>query len=246
MRQLIFVALLALAPGAAWAAATGFPLDSANIDPTNHASLQRGAKLYVNYCMGCHSMNYQRYNRVARDIGLTDPQMEENLIFTGAKVGDTMTIAMSETDAKRWFGAAPPDLNLIARSSGIDWLYTYLRTFYRDPSRPLGSNNAIFQQVGMPNVLWELQGVQEPVFHTETDAQGNEKEVLAGVELVEPGKLTAAEFDRSMRDLVNFLAYSAEPIKLERQSLGVWVLLFLVLMTVVFYLLKKEYWKDVH
>jgi ubiquinol-cytochrome c reductase cytochrome c1 subunit len=230
----------------ATAAVVGYHLDSANIDPGNQASLQRGAKLYVNYCMGCHSMNYQRYNRVAHDIGLSDAEVEENLILTTAKVGDVMSIAMPENDSKRWFGVPPPDLNLIARSNGVDWLYTYLRTFYRDPARPFGANNAVFDQVGMPNVLWALQGSQDPVYETQTDARGDERAVLAGMELVQPGLLSPAEFDRSMRDLVNFLAYSAEPVKLERQALGVWVLLFLVLMTVVFYFLKKEYWKDIH
>ena len=246
MRQMILAMMLFIAPAVATAAAAGYHLDSANIDPGNQASLQRGAKLYVNYCMGCHSMNYQRYNRVARDIGLTDTEVEENLILTTAKVGDVMSIAMPEVDSKRWFGVPPPDLNLIARSNGVDWLYTYLRTFYRDPGRPFGANNAVFDQVGMPNVLWALQGSQDPVYETQTDARGDERQVLAGMELVQPGLLSPAEFDRSMRDLVNFLAYSAEPVKLERQALGVWVLLFLVLMTVVFYFLKKEYWKDIH
>ena len=154
---IIALALLAL-PGLSLAATAGYPLVKAPIDPHDHASLQRGAKLFVNYCMGCHSLDYQRYNRLGRDIGLTDEQVKENLIFTGAKVGDTMKNAMPKADAKRWFGVTPPDLTVIARSRGVDYLYNYLQTFYLDPTRPLGVNNAVFPNAGMPHVLWELQG----------------------------------------------------------------------------------------
>jgi len=247
MRTLFIVMLLTVAPGLASAAgAGGYHLDHANIDPANNASLQRGARLFVNYCMGCHSAEHQRYNRFARDAGLTEEQVAENLILTGGKVGERMVNAMPEVDAARWFGAAPPDLTLTARSRGADWLYTYLRTFYRDPSRPFGANNAVFDQVGMPHVLWELQGWQEPIYKTELDADGHEKQVLDGFEIVEPGVMSPVEFDRAMRDLVNFMAYIAEPFALERKSIGIKVVLFLILMIVVFYLLKKEYWKDVH
>ncbi len=246
MKRFIMTLLLAATPGLGLGAGGGYHLDSANIDLENQASLQRGAKLFVNYCMGCHSAQYQRYNRMARDIGLTDKQVEENLIFTGAKVGETMRNAMPREEAKTWFGAAPPDLSLIARSRGVDYLYTYLRTFYIDESRPYGVNNAVFPMVGMPHVLWELQGWQAPVYETVQDAQGEDTQVIAGFEVVKPGAMAPAEFDAAMRDLVAFLSYVAEPIQLERQRLGVWVLLYLVLATVVFYLLKKEYWKDVH
>ncbi len=246
MRKLVLSLLLLTAPLTGWAAAGGYPLDSAGIDRASKPSLQRGATLYVNYCMGCHSLQYQRYSRMARDLELTEAEVETALIFTGAKVGDTMQNGMSEDQAKVWFGAPPPDLSVIARSRGVDWLYSYLRAFYRDTSRPLGANNAVFDKVAMPNVLWELQGIQEPVFVTETDEGGHQREILEGVELVEPGLLSPNEFDRAIRDLVNFLDYVGEPIKAERQALGIKVLLFLVLMTAVFYLLKKEYWKDVH
>jgi ubiquinol-cytochrome c reductase cytochrome c1 subunit len=247
MRTLIIALILTMSPGFAVAAGgEGYHLDQANIDPESHASLQRGARLFVNYCMGCHSAQHQRYNRFARDAGLTDALVQDNLIFTGAKVGDRMENAMPKADAARWFGAAPPDLTLTARSRGTDWLYTYLRTFYRDPTRPLGANNAVFPQVGMPNVLWELQGWQEPIYKTALNAEGDETQVLEGFEVVEAGSMTAPQFDRAMRDLVNFMSYMAEPGALERKSLGIKVVLFLILMIVVFYLLKKEYWKDVH
>ncbi len=241
---LLALALLVSAP-VALAAVGGYPLDSADIDLHNKASLQRGAKLFVNYCMGCHSAQYQRYNRLARDLGLSDDLVVEHLIFTGAKVGELMTNAMSKDDAARWFGAPPPDLTVIARSRGADYLYTYLRTFYLDESRPLGVNNAVFPLVGMPHALWQLQGWQVPVYETVTDAEGNEHEVIEGFELVQQGSSSPAEFDRDVRDLVSFLVYMGEPMQLERQSLGVKVILFLILMTVVFYLLKKEYWRDI-
>ncbi len=243
---IIALAFLAL-PGLSLASGgEGFPLEKAPIDLHDKASLQKGAKLYVNYCMGCHSLEHQRYNRMARDIGLTDDQVKENLIFTGAKIGDTMKNAMPKADAKRWFGVAPPDLTLIARSRGVDYLYTYLQTFYKDPTRPFGVNNAAFPNAGMPHVLWQLQGMQKPVYEVHKDHAGNEAKVLKGFELPQQGSMSPPVFRESMADLVNFLAYVGEPIQLERQKLGIWVLLFLGLTFVVFYLLKKEYWKDVH
>ena len=183
---------------------------------------------------------------MARDIGLTDAQVKENLIFTGAKVGDTMKNAMPKADAKRWFGVTPPDLTLIARARGVDYLYTYLQTFYQDPTRPFGVNNAAFPNAGMPHVLWQLQGMQKPIYAVHKNPEGHETKVLEGFELVQPGSMSPPEFKETVADLVNFLAYVGEPIQLKRQSIGIWVLLFLALTTVVFYLLKKEYWKDVH
>jgi ubiquinol-cytochrome c reductase cytochrome c1 subunit len=245
-KQLLAILLLVLPALALASSGEGMHLDKVNIDPTNKESLQRGARTFVNYCMGCHSAKYQRYNRLARDLGMSDDDVIHNLMFTGEKVGDHMDTAMSHADGKQFFGAPPPDLTLVARVRGEDWLYTYLRAFYRDGSRPFGVNNAVFANVGMPNVLWELQGVQEAVYKTETDDDGKESHVLEGVELVEAGSQSAAEFDRTVRDLVNFLTYMGEPIKQERQALGVKVLLYLLLFFVVAYLLKKEYWKDVH
>ena len=196
--------------------------------------------------MGCHSLEHQRYNRMARDIGLTDAQVKENLIFTDAKVGELMRNSMPKSDAKRWFGVAPPDLSLIARARGVDYLYTYLQTFYLDPTRPFGVNNAVFPNVGMPHAIWELQGWQKPVYESGSSKSGGDNKVISGFELVEPGQMSTPEFKEAIADLVNFLAYVGEPIQLERQRIGVWVVLFLFLASVVFYLLKKEYWKDIH
>jgi ubiquinol-cytochrome c reductase cytochrome c1 subunit len=247
MKKIIVALVFMALPGLTVASGgEGFHLEKAPIDLHNKASLQKGAKLFVNYCMGCHSLEHQRYNRMARDIGLTDDQVKDNLIFTGAKVGDTMKNAMPKAEAKQWFGVVPPDLTLIARSRGVDYLYTYLLTFYQDATRPFGVNNAAFPNAGMPHVLWELQGMQKPVYAVHKDAAGHETKVLKEFELVQPGSMSPPEFRQAMVDLVNFLAYVGEPIQLERQRIGIWVLLFLGLLCVVFYLLKKEYWKDVH
>lgn len=247
MKTKLLAVLLLMAPAAMVLASSGnVHLDQANIDPTNKNSLQRGARTFVNYCLGCHSAAYQRYNRVARDLGISEDDVIENLMFTGDKIGDHMKIAATKVDQKNWFGAAPPDLTLVARVRGVDWLYTYLRSFYLDGKRPFGVNNVVFPNVGMPNVMWELQGWQKPVYKTETDAEGHEHHVLEAVELVSQGSQSPAEFDRTVRDLVNFLAYASEPVKQARQALGVKVILFLLLFFVVAYLLKKEYWKDVH
>lgn len=246
MRKLILSMLLTVLPGFALAAGGGVHLDKADIDLHNKQSLQRGAKLFVNYCLSCHSAHFQRYSRMARDIGLTDDQVIDNLMFASDKIGETMTIAMSREDGKAWFGAPPPDLSLVARSRGADWLYTYLRSFYLDESRPFGVNNVVFPSVGMPNVLWERQGLQKPVYRTEHDAEGKEKQVIDHLELVEPGSRTPAEFDKDVRDLVNFLVYVGEPALLERKALGIKVILFLLVFLIVAYMLKKEYWKDVH
>jgi len=242
MRKIILSFLLVLLPGLTLASSGGVHLDKADIDLHNKQSLQRGAKMFVNYCLSCHSAQFQRYNRMARDIGLTDNQVIENLMFASDKVGSTMTVAMSRADGKTWFGAAPPDLSLTARSRGVDWLYTYLRTFYVDETRPFGVNNVVFPSVGMPHVLWELQGVQKAVY--KKDEHG--KDVIDRLEIVEPGKLTPVEYDQTVRDLVGFLSYVSEPVQLERKALGVKVILFLLVLLVVAYLLKKEYWKDVH
>ena len=247
MKKQLFAFLLLIAPVLAQAGGGGnVHLDQANIDPGNKQSLQRGARTFVNYCLSCHAAAFQRYNRLARDLGIPEEEVIENLMFTGEKIGDHMKVAVSKADVKAWFGAAPPDLTLVARVRGVDWLYTYLRTFYLDDSRPFGVNNLVFPNVGMPHVLWELQGWQKAVYRTETDEEGKEHQVVDHLELVEPGSQSPAEYDKTVRDLVNFLAYMAEPIKQERQRLGIWVLLFLGVFFVFAYLLKKEYWKDVH
>lgn len=253
-RQLL-VALLA-APALALAAADEIALDRAPIDEHDLISLQRGAQVYVNYCLGCHGASYMRYNRL-EELGLTAQQIRDNLIFTDAKVGDLMKNNMDPKDAKEWFGALPPDLTVIARSrsshagTGADWLYTYLRSFYRDPARPTGWNNVVYRDVGMPHVLWQLQGEQElraeviaiPRGSDEEDVVKHEEQKLV---LTRPGNLSPVEYDRLVADLVNFLAYMAEPAKRTRVEVGIYVLLFLGVLFVLAYALKKEYWKDVH
>lgn len=217
----------------------GVKLDHAPIDPNNQESLQRGAKMFVNYCLSCHSAAYMRYNRLA-DIGLSDAQIKANLMFASEKVGDPMTIAMNKKDAKLWFGAAPPDLSVQARAyaNGPDWLYTYLRGFYRDDTRPTGWNNTVYDKVAMPHVLWQLQGQQV----LKVDEKTEEHTLV----LDKPGTLSPAEYDASVADLVNYLVYMAEPAKSKRMHLGLIVLLFLGLMFVLTYYLKKEFCKDIH
>ena len=246
MKKIFLVLLLMLAP--AWvvvASGPGVHLDRANIDPTNKQSLQRGARLFVNYCLSCHAAALMRYERIGKDLGIDEKLVSENLMFTGGKVGDLMTVATADADTKEWFGTVPPDLTVIARARGVDWLYTYLRSFYRDDSKITGVNNLVFADVGMPHVMWELQGWQDPVITTVKDHDGYERESVT-LELTEPGLLSPKEFDRATRDLVNFLDYMGEPAKYERRSLGIKVILFLFMFLVVAYLLKKEYWKDVH
>lgn len=245
MKKLIITLLFAL-PAAVMAAGGGAHLENANVDLSDKASLQRGAKLFVNYCLSCHSAAYQRYNRMGQDIGLTDDQVQDNLLLAGEKVGETMTIAMPQEDAKSWFGNPPPDLSVMARARGADYIYTYLKTFYIDESRPFGVNNVVFPDVGMPHVLWELEGMKKAITKTEVDADGNEHTVITGYEMVKPGSMDEVEYDQAARDLTNFMVYMAEPIKLKRQQIGIWVLLFLAIFFVVAYALKKEYWKDIH
>ena len=227
-------------------ASSGVNLDKANINLEDTASIKRGAKLFVQYCLNCHSASMMRYSRIAADMGMTDEEVTEQLITTGVKVGDTMTVTMDPADAKEWFGTTVPDLSVISRARGNDWLYTYLRSFYRDKSRPWGVNNSVFKDVGMPHVLWELQGLQKALTTTIVTDEGMEQEVISGFKLVEPGKLTTQEYDAVILDLVTFMSYLGEPSKLQRLELGKWVLLFLVGFLVIVFLLKKEYWKDVH
>lgn len=232
LTALLFVPLLALASG------PELHLDHAPNKRNDPAALQHGAKLFVNYCLNCHSASYMRYNRL-QDIGLTDQQIKDNLLFTAEKVGEPMRIAMQRDDAKAWFGAAPPDLTIIARSrasefgSGPDWLYTYLRSFYRDENRPTGWNNTVFENVGMPHVLWELQGIQV-------------KDENGKLTLQTPGKLAPEQYDEAIADLVAFLQYMGEPVSEFRKQLGVMVLVFLGVLLVFAYALKREFWKDIH
>lgn len=232
--------------------------DEFTADPSDKASLQNGAKLYMNYCMGCHSLQYSRYNRVADDLGIPADLMEANLIFDpSVKIGSLMKNAMSKDDAKVWFGASPPDLTLVSRARQPEWLYTYLRTFYKDESRPWGVNNKVFKDVGMPHVLLELQGMQECAMGPVKAANGGVKrDPLTGADIMEEpcgrlvvteeGLMTPEEFDGAMYDLTNFLAYTAEPIASDRKRIGTFVLLFITLFFVFAWLLNREYWKDVH
>ena len=245
MKKYLVIVLLALAPAWVLAAGGGVHLDKANIDPTNKQSLQRGARIFVNYCLSCHSASLMRYERMGNDLGVDEKLVSENLMFTGGKVGELMTVATAADDAKEWFGTVPPDLTVIARARGVDWLYSYMRSFYRDDSRHIGTNNLVFPDVGMPNVLWELQGMQETVLTTVKDHDGTEHKVVE-LELVEPGLQSPKEFDRTVRDLVNFLDYMGEPAKYERRQLGTKVILFLLVFLVLAILLKKEFWKDIH
>ena len=246
MKKIIIALLITLMPALGLAAGGGVHLDKADVDLTNQASLQNGAKLFVNYCLSCHSAAYMRYNRMAKDLGLTEEQVQNNLMFAADKVGETMTIAMPANDAKKWFGTKIPDLTVVARARGEDWLYTYLRTFYLDASRPWGVNNATFKDVGMPHVLWELEGLKQPVYEIHKDHEGNETKRIVRYEMVQAGKMSETEYDNAVRDLVNFMVYMGEPAKLSRYNIGVWVLLFLALLFVVSYAMKKEFWKDVH
>ncbi len=233
----LFLAIF-LAPGLLLAAEHA-PLDKAPIDSTNKASLQRGAKTFVNYCLNCHSANYMRYNRL-RDIGISEAVIKQNLLYTADKVGETMQVAMVKSDAKEWFGVAPPDLSVEVRARGADWIYTYLRSFHRDDKRPTGWNNVTYPNVAMPHVLWELQGDQALTITKEGEHE------VKSLSLVKPGTMTPAEYDGMIADLVNYMAYMSEPAKNKRMGLGILVLLFLGVMFVITYYLKKEYWKDIH
>ncbi|MCD9514883.1 cytochrome c1 [Photobacterium carnosum] len=245
MKQWIVILLL-LVPALAFAAGGNVRLQPANNDLTDQASLQRGAQLFTNYCAGCHSTQYQRYERVAIDLGIPFDLMLQNLMFNpNAKIGDLMTNAMSKQYAAASFGAPTPDLTMVARVRGTDWLYTYLHSFYADPSRPFGVNNTLFPSVGMPHVLEELQGVPRKIYETQI-IDGSPIQVLIGIETDGSGELNSQQYDTAVRDLVNFLDYSAEPMKLERQRLGLWVMGFIAIFLVLTVLLKKEYWRDVH
>ncbi len=250
------IAVLALLPALAGvpalAAESSHPLDRAPDLSKDLSSLQNGAKLFVNYCLNCHSAASMRYNRM-RDIGLTEEQIKNNLMFTGDKVGDLMKVSMTAKDAKEWFGAAPPDLSVIARAkasgagSGTDYLYTYLRTYYQDPSRPTGWNNLVYANVAMPHVLWQMQGVRNAKFEDQKDPHDASKTIntFVGFEQVKPGTMNAMEFDTAMAELVSYMAWMSEPVKDKRRALGVWVLLFLGIFLVIAWRLNASYWKDV-
>lgn len=242
-----------------------FPLYKAPINVNDKESLQNGAKWFMNYCQGCHSIEFQRFNVTARDIGLSEKEVKDNLIFTGSystrtaefipsKFGDLIFSAMKRSDAKMWFGVAPPDLSTIVRARGADYIYTYLRTFYLDPTRPYGVNNLAFPLVGMPHVLLDLQGPQVPVYKeslppnckTANDTDCQVQKTIVGLKLAGEGKMNASEFNRVAGDITNFLNYVSEPAQIKRAQFGPWVLFFLFIFMVFAYLLNREYWKDIH
>ena len=254
IKQLLRTLLLSLllSAGAAQASEGALAWDRFPVEKlTDDAALQHGAKLFVNYCLNCHSAAYVRYNRLG-DIGLTEVQIKSNLVFGGGKVGDTMKVALDAKQAKEWFGATPPDLSVIARSrsaagqgSGADYLYTYLRTYYRDDSKPTGWNNLAFPNVGMPHALWELQGERQPIFEKKTE-HGRDTEVFTGRwEVTKAGTLDPRSYDAAVADLVAFLQWAGEPVQKSRVQLGAWVLLFLSLFTVIAWRLNAAYWKDI-
>ena len=273
MKRIVFGIALSVWAAAGWCAGAGIGLLDARIKLDDAASLQRGAGLYVNYCLGCHSLSFMRYDRMGRDLDLTGEQVQGNLLFAADKVTAPMSIAMRPEAARNWFGVAPPDLSVISRARGPDWLYSYLTTFYADPnpSRPFGVNNVVFADVGMPHALVPLQGVQEyvpgevPADAAEVHAlglavdgddilvrrsatmpDGSHVSVVDRLTVTEPGELRPSEYRRAMRDLVNFLVYVGEPSRLDRQALGFWVLMFLIVFSLILRALYKEYWKDVH
>jgi ubiquinol-cytochrome c reductase cytochrome c1 subunit len=258
MTKFLATIALALAAQVALAAGAKFPVDSSNTNLGDRASLQRGAALFMNYCASCHSADMIRYSRIARDLGLTEEQVMQNLNLAGAKFQDTVRVAMTREDAVTWLGAAPPDLTLTARAKheGADWIYTYLKTFYLDETRPVGWNNPLLPGASMPHVLWEYQGVQRVVTEPrQKDASGRDIACAHGevagacfvrFELVQPGLMSAEEYSAVIRDISNFMEYIAEPAVMERRKWGVWVVLFLAFFTFLAWILKTEYWRDVH
>ncbi len=250
MKKLLITLVAALGfVAGAHAAGGGIALDKAPVKTNDLVSLQNGAKLFVNYCLNCHSAAFMRFNRL-KDIGLSDQQIKDNLLFTTEKVGETMKAAIDPKQAKDWFGANPPDLTVIARSragaggSGADYLYTYLRTYYPDETKATGWNNLVFPSVGMPHVLWELQGKRVPVYDTVTE-HGHEVHVFKGWQQITPGTMTPAQFDQAIGDLVNYMQWMGEPAQNTRVRVGVWVLLFLSVLTLFAWRLNAAFWKEV-
>ncbi|BDT73296.1 ammonia monooxygenase gamma subunit [Comamonadaceae bacterium OS-4] len=250
MKKIIFgLALVLTLVGGVNASSGGIAWDKAPSKTNDLVSLQNGAKVFVNYCLNCHSAAFMRFNRL-KDIGLTDQQIKDNLLFTTEKVGETMKAAIDPRQAKEWFGANPPDLTVIARSragaggSGADYLYTYLRTYYADDTKATGWNNLAFPNVGMPHVLWELQGKRAPIYET-VENHGHEEKVFKGWQQVTPGTMSPAQYDQTIGDLVNYLQWMGEPAQNTRVRVGVWVLLFLAVLTLFAWRLNAAFWKDV-
>ncbi|MGK0297274.1 MAG: ubiquinol-cytochrome c reductase cytochrome c1 subunit [Gammaproteobacteria bacterium] len=251
MMRIYILIVFILTAQVSWAAGeSSMPYEfSENL--SDQAALQRGARTFVNYCLSCHSAAYMRFNRMGQDLGIPDSVLLENFMFGTDKVGSTMNVAMTKDSANQYFGIAPPDLSVTARSRGPEWLYNYLMTFYLDSSKPAGVNNLIFKDVAMPHVLWELQGWQEAVYVEETGEDGLPIKRIDHLQMTsqlgnKPEVYQDETYEEIVSDLVNFMVYLGEPIKLQRYSFGIWVILYMVFLLIIVYFLKKEYWKDIH
>ena len=245
LKPWVIIAIAFLSAGSAFAEEGEIALLQSGTDIKSTESLQRGARNFMNYCSGCHSLKYLRYNRMAADLKIPESELAANLMFTSDKAFDTVNSAMPP-DSESWFGKQPPDLSLMARARGVDYIYSFLKGFYADKTRLWGVNNLYLPNAAMPHVLQERQGLQKPVFKNEPDDHGSARMVLVSVDAMTPGALKPEEYDQFVRDIANFLDYAGEPVKAQRQSMGVFVTLFLLVFFVFAYLLKKEYWKDVH
>ena len=244
--RLLLILVIVITPTFVFASESSATLAHVEVSLRDKISLQNGAKLFVNYCMSCHSAKFMRYGRMAEDLEIPERLVVDNMIFTSGKIGDAMTTTLSKQDGEQWFGVAPPDLSLIGKLRDPDWLYSYLKSFYVDDSTATGWNNLIFPNVAMPHALYELQGIQKAVFKSETDANGKPHEVFDKFESIKAGTMSVEQYDQAMRDLTNFLYYMGEPARMVRIKYGIWVMLFLSVLGGLAFMLKKEYWRDVH
>ena len=244
LAELLVLAIVLIGADAS-AAGSSVKLEHADIDPENIAALQRGASNFMNYCSGCHSAQYVRYNTIGKRLDLSEEQLLDNLMFNADKAFETIQASMQADDAKRWYGVMPPDMSLIARSKGVDYIYNFLKGFYVSESSPTGVDNLVLAGTSMPHVLWELQGYQTARFVSHDNEDGSVTRTFEGFDVLSAGKMDTEEYDAFVRDTVNFLAYIAEPVRSDRRKLGVWVLMFLIFFYVVASMLKKQIWKDV-
>ena len=246
MRRVLAVAVVSMFVGpSTFAAGGGADLEPADIDLDNINSLQRGARNFMNYCSGCHSAKYVRFKTIGKDLELSEEQMVDNLMFNAEKTFETIDVSMRANDSERWFGKTPPDMSLLARAKGADYVYNFLKGFYVDPDSPTGVDNVVLAGTSMPHVLWELQGFQKANFSNHDDGEGNLVTQFDGFEPFIPGSMDEKDYDDFVRDTTNFLAYIAEPIRSDRRKLGVWVLMFLIFFWIIASMLKKQIWKDV-
>jgi ubiquinol-cytochrome c reductase cytochrome c1 subunit len=245
-KRAIFALVCAVLSTSVLAAGGGVELEKSEIDPGNINSLQRGARNFMNYCSGCHSAKYVRFNTIGKYLELSEEDLIDNLMFNAEKSFETINVSMRPQDAERWFGTAPPDLSLMARSKGSDYIFNFLRSFHVDPDSPTGVDNTVLAGTSMPHVLWELQGFQKAVHEQHDDGHGNVTTEFSHFETVTTGSMDAEDYDAFVRDTTNFLAYIAEPIRSDRRKLGIWVLVFLLFFLIIAQMLKKQIWKDVN